>query len=313
MGAGRPDFGLYAAKQLQRGRPREGQAPRVRRRRGQAQPATTRGLPPRARRSAATGPGTASCSSPTPATSCCSARTPRATPSGWRPSGSRGHRTSSSPGSKRPAPSPGKSARPWASTSAAPSPTAQPLVEPKDLAWLLASYARDGLARVEAAGDAPVAPGRAHGLGGGPGRPLRGRARRRLLPLHPRPDPLLRHLLRMGALGAAERRRPLAGSTGMTAVWHLRAPVLQGALPAAVRPRAPPAPGPRRGAGLDRRRPGPRRPRGLLRPLQRGRGRTPTSTSRSSRPSTPPPQAARRLVHPRPRWCATWSPASTAP
>ena len=29
------------------------------------------------------------------------------------------------------------------------------VVEPKDLAWLLASYARDGLARVEAAGDAP--------------------------------------------------------------------------------------------------------------------------------------------------------------
>ena len=29
------------------------------------------------------------------------------------------------------------------------------LVEPKDLAWLLASYARDGLARVKAAGDAP--------------------------------------------------------------------------------------------------------------------------------------------------------------
>ena len=30
------------------------------------------------------------------------------------------------------------------------------LAEPKDLAWLLASYARDGLARVEAAGDAPA-------------------------------------------------------------------------------------------------------------------------------------------------------------
>ncbi|MDE0283410.1 MAG: DNA methyltransferase, partial [Gammaproteobacteria bacterium] len=29
------------------------------------------------------------------------------------------------------------------------------LAEPKDLAWLLASHARDGLARVEAAGDAP--------------------------------------------------------------------------------------------------------------------------------------------------------------
>ena len=30
------------------------------------------------------------------------------------------------------------------------------LTEPKDLAWLLASYARDGLARVEAAGDTPA-------------------------------------------------------------------------------------------------------------------------------------------------------------
>ena len=30
------------------------------------------------------------------------------------------------------------------------------LAEPKDLAWLLASYARDGLARVEKAGDAPL-------------------------------------------------------------------------------------------------------------------------------------------------------------
>ena len=29
------------------------------------------------------------------------------------------------------------------------------LAEPKDLAWLLASYARDGLARVEAAGESP--------------------------------------------------------------------------------------------------------------------------------------------------------------
>ena len=29
------------------------------------------------------------------------------------------------------------------------------LAEPKDVAWLLASYARDGLARVEGAGDAP--------------------------------------------------------------------------------------------------------------------------------------------------------------
>ena len=32
------------------------------------------------------------------------------------------------------------------------------LTEPKDVAWLLASYARDALHRVEAAGDAPSLP-----------------------------------------------------------------------------------------------------------------------------------------------------------
>ena len=31
QGAGHPDFGLYAAKQIQRGKPREGQTPRARR------------------------------------------------------------------------------------------------------------------------------------------------------------------------------------------------------------------------------------------------------------------------------------------
>ena len=44
------------------------------------------------------------------------------------------------------------------------------LAEPRDLARLLASYARDGLARVAAAGDASVAERRAVGAGGGPGR-----------------------------------------------------------------------------------------------------------------------------------------------
>ena len=36
QGAGHPDFGLYAAKQLQRGKPRDGQLPEWRRGRGQA-------------------------------------------------------------------------------------------------------------------------------------------------------------------------------------------------------------------------------------------------------------------------------------
>ena len=48
------------------------------------------------------------------------------------------------------------------------------LVEPRDLAWLLASYARDGLARVEAAGDAPSLAARPLRLGGGAGRQFRG-------------------------------------------------------------------------------------------------------------------------------------------
>ena len=42
-----------------------------------------------------------------------------------------------------------------ASTSRGRCRTAPALTEPRDLAWLLASYARDGLARVEAAGGAP--------------------------------------------------------------------------------------------------------------------------------------------------------------
>ena len=48
------------------------------------------------------------------------------------------------------------------------------LAEPKDLAWLLASYARDGLARVETVGENALAQGGAVGAGGGAGRPLRG-------------------------------------------------------------------------------------------------------------------------------------------
>ena len=78
------------------------------------------------------------------------------------------------------------------------------IAEPKDLAWLLASYARDGLSRVEridAGGDALAALRGA--LEEGLGRSLRGRAGTGLFSLHPRADALLWRLLRMGALGAA--------------------------------------------------------------------------------------------------------------
>ena len=43
------------------------------------------------------------------------------------------------------------------------------LVEPRDLAWLLASYARDGLTRVEAGGRRSIPRSGAFGVGGGPG------------------------------------------------------------------------------------------------------------------------------------------------
>ena len=66
------------------------------------------------------------------------------------------------------------------------------LAEPKDLAWLLASYARDGLARVEAGGRRALAGGGACGAGGGARRPLRGRQGRALLPFDAGADPVLR-------------------------------------------------------------------------------------------------------------------------
>ena len=84
------------------------------------------------------------------------------------------------------------------------------LTEPRDLAWLLASYARDGLARVEAAGDGAVAGRRALRAGGGVGSPLRGRARRCILPVDAGADALLWRVLGVGAVGAADAGRPRA-------------------------------------------------------------------------------------------------------
>ena len=72
------------------------------------------------------------------------------------------------------------------------------LTEPRDLARLLASYARDGLARVEANGDAPSLDDRPFGAGRSPRRQIRGRPRRRILPFDTGSNPLLRRLLRMG-------------------------------------------------------------------------------------------------------------------
>ena len=79
------------------------------------------------------------------------------------------------------------------------------LSEPRDLAWLLASYARDGLARVKAAGDAQPLETVRSALEEAPGGPLRGQARRGLFPIDLGADPVLRPVLRLGAVGPASQ------------------------------------------------------------------------------------------------------------
>ena len=100
------------------------------------------------------------------------------------------------------------------------------LAEPKDLAWLLASYARDGLARVEAVGDAPLQAVRAaleEALG------VRFEGERGAHFFHS----TLVQTLFYGVFSAwvLWARHPSPSCDGAfdwrTAVWHLRAPVLR--------------------------------------------------------------------------------------
>ena len=110
------------------------------------------------------------------------------------------------------------------------------LAEPKDLAWLLASYARDGLARVEAAGDSPPLAAVRAALEDALGVRFEGERGARFF------HSTLVQTLFYGVFSAwvlwsradtASQDRPLfAGGYSQaqfdwrTAVWHLRAPVL---------------------------------------------------------------------------------------
>ena len=76
------------------------------------------------------------------------------------------------------------------------------LAEPRDLAWLLASYARDGLARVEAAGDAPQLAAVRSSLEEALGVRFEGERGASFFRSTPGADPVLRRVLRLGALGA---------------------------------------------------------------------------------------------------------------
>ena len=100
------------------------------------------------------------------------------------------------------------------------------LAEPKDLAWLLASYARDGLARVEAAGDAPSLTAVRSALEEALGVRFEGEKGARFF------RSTLVQTLFYGVFSAwvlwARQLPPPAGRFDWrTAVWHLRAPVLR--------------------------------------------------------------------------------------
>ena len=100
------------------------------------------------------------------------------------------------------------------------------LAEPKDLAWLLASYARDGLARVEAAGDAPSLTAVRSALEEALGVRFEGEKGARFF------RSTLVQTLFYGVFSAwvlwARQSPPPAGRFDWrTAVWHLRAPVLR--------------------------------------------------------------------------------------
>ena len=100
------------------------------------------------------------------------------------------------------------------------------LAEPKDLAWLLASYARDGLARVEAAGDAPALATVRAALEDALGVRFEG-ARGVAFFRSTLVQTLFYGVFSAWVLWARQSPRPTGRFNWHEAVWHLRAPVLQ--------------------------------------------------------------------------------------
>ena len=100
------------------------------------------------------------------------------------------------------------------------------IVEPRDLAWLMASYARDGLARVEAAGDAPSLHAVRSALEEALGVRFEGERgaaffRSTLV------QTLFYGVFSAWVLWARQTPSPTGPFDWRTSVWHLRAPVLR--------------------------------------------------------------------------------------
>ena len=99
------------------------------------------------------------------------------------------------------------------------------LAEPKDLAWLLASYARDGLARVEATGDAAALAMLRTALEEALGVRFEGEKGARFF--HSTlVQTLFYGIFSAWVLWARQGQSATLGFDWRTAVWHLRAPVL---------------------------------------------------------------------------------------
>ena len=99
------------------------------------------------------------------------------------------------------------------------------LAEPRDLAWLLASYARDGLARVEAAGDAPQLAAVRSALEEALGVRFEGEKGARFF-RSTLVQTLFYGVFSAWVLWARQGTSQPGGFDWRTAVWHLRAPVL---------------------------------------------------------------------------------------
>ena len=100
------------------------------------------------------------------------------------------------------------------------------IAEPKDLAWLLASYARDGLARVETAGDSRSLEAVRSALEEALGIRFEGEKGARFF--HSTlVQTLFYGVFSAWVLWARQSPSPTGGFDWHTAVWHLRAPVLR--------------------------------------------------------------------------------------
>ena len=100
------------------------------------------------------------------------------------------------------------------------------LVEPRDLAWLLASYARDGLARVEASGDVPSLRAVRSALEEALGVRFEG-ARGAAFFRSTLVQTLFYGVFSAWVLWSRQTPSPTGSFNWHEAVWHLRAPVLR--------------------------------------------------------------------------------------